>query len=127
MSFRPIDGPQPSAALGGAGGSVELSTSSRLALRSASVAKSPGFTSVAIITLALGIGATTAIFSVVHTVLLHSAPYARSSELVAITEKDPTTDPDEISEVSAGDFTDWQAQAPVSQEWPHISRGNFTH
>jgi putative ABC transport system permease protein len=75
--------------------------------------KSPGFTSVAIITLALGIAATTAIFSVVHTVLLHSAPYVRSAELVAITEKGPTTEPDEISEVSAGDFTDWQAQAPV--------------
>ena len=75
--------------------------------------KSPGFTSVAIITLALGIGATTAIFSVVDTVLLHSAPYARSAELVAITEKGPTTAPGEINEVSAGDFTDWQAQAPV--------------
>src|SRR2546429_7168016 len=55
--------------------------------------KSPGFTSVAIITLALGIGATTAIFSVVDTVLVHSAPYARSAELVAITEKGPTTAP----------------------------------
>ncbi len=89
----------------------ELAQDLRLGLRM--LRKSPGFTSVAIITLALGIGATTAIFSVVDTVLLHSAPYARSAELVAITEKGPTTAPGEINEVSAGDFTDWQAQAPV--------------
>ncbi len=75
--------------------------------------KSPGFTAVSIITLALGIGATTGIFSVVDTVLLHSAPYARSAELVAIDEKAPTTVPGETSEVSAGDFMDWQAQVPV--------------
>ena len=79
----------------------------RYALRK--VCNSPGFALVTIITLALGIGATTAIFSVVDTVLLHSAPYSRSAELVAITEKGPGG----ISEVSAGDFTDWQAQAPV--------------
>src|ERR1700722_1498910 len=83
----------------------------RYALRQ--LRKSPGFTSVTIITLALGIGARNAIFSVVDTVLLHSAPYARSAELVAIGEKAPTTAPGEISEVSPGDFIDWQAQAPV--------------
>src|SRR5690349_19553313 len=71
-------------------------------------------------------GATTAIFSAVDTVLLHSAPYARSAELEAITEKGPAMAPSEISEVSARDFTDWQVQARCSQEWLHISRGNFT-
>jgi len=75
--------------------------------------RNPGFSAVAIATLALGIGASTAIFSVVDTVLLHSAPYARSAELVAIGEKGPTTAPGEVNAVSAGDFTDWQAQAPV--------------
>jgi putative ABC transport system permease protein len=83
----------------------------RYALRQ--LRQSPGFSSVAIITLAIGIGATTAIFSLVDGVLLHSAPYARSAELVAITENDATKAPGESSAVSPGDLTDWEAQAPV--------------
>jgi len=89
--------------------------------------RNPGFTAVATITLALGIGATTAIFSVVDTVLLHSAPYARSGELVAITEKGPprrrpvrsTKSPPETSRT--GEY-----RPRCSQAWLRISRGNFT-
>ena len=79
------------------------------------LAKNPGFTAVAIVTLALGIGATTAIFSVVDAVLLQSARYANPAELVEITEKGPRTAPGEFNEASTGDFTDWQQQAPVFQ------------
>jgi putative ABC transport system permease protein len=80
----------------------------RYALRS--LVRQPGFTVVATITLALGIGATTAIFSVVNSVLLESLPFANSDRIVTLWQRDRTTPREvELSMVSTPNFKDWQA------------------
>jgi putative ABC transport system permease protein len=74
------------------------------------LAKSPGFTLVAILTLALGIGANTAIFSVVNSVLLRSLPWREPDRLVMIFEQRPREGVMR-NVVSAADFFDWREQS----------------
>ena len=75
--------------------------------------RTPGFTCVAIISLALGIGANTAIFSVVNGVLLQPLPFAEPDRLVAIGEGAQDDPPGQQNSTSPGTFFDMQAQARV--------------
>src|SRR5215469_12798599 len=78
--------------------------------------KSPGFTSVVVLTLALGIGANTAVFSVVNAVLLRPLPFKHPQKLVAVGEydtrekADPGTD---INSISYLDYVDLRDQNKV--------------
>src|SRR5262245_10972456 len=84
----------------------------RYAVRS--LRKSAGFTFVAAITLALGVGANTAIFSVVNTVMLRPLPFSNPGQLVRIWENDVERGRPTFA-VSHPNFLDWRAQAKSFQ------------
>src|SRR5437868_2939488 len=69
--------------------------------------KNPGFTIVSVLALALGIGANTAIFSVVNTVLLRPLPYKEPDRLVHVLRTQP---PIMRGPISRPDYLEWQAQ-----------------
>ncbi|MGH7649546.1 MAG: ABC transporter permease, partial [Gemmatimonadaceae bacterium] len=87
--------------------------------------RSPGFAIIAIVTLALGIGANTALFSVVDGVLLDPLPYPEPGRLVALYGKAPGT---EHSPISYPNFLDWQrdTRAFSSIALYHNEDYNFT-
>lgn len=77
--------------------------------------KNPVFTGIAVITLALAVGATTAIFSVVQTVLLAPLPYRDADRLAMIWGRNPGRG-DLQFPLSAGDFTDWKEKNQVFED-----------
>ena len=85
----------------------------RYALRQ--LRKNPGFTAVAVLTLALGIGANTAIFSVVNAVLLRPLPYKDDSRLVVILNQGRNP-------VAPANFIDWRSQ---SQSFSHMGAAEY--
>jgi macrolide transport system ATP-binding/permease protein len=89
------------------------------------LAKSPGFTAVAVLTLALGVGANTAIFSVVYSVLLRPLPYRQPGKLVTLAEgRGKQATPETNS--SYPDYLDWTRQAQSFDSLAAYTPNGFT-
>src|ERR1044071_1591335 len=84
--------------------------------------KAPGFTATALITLALGIGATTAIFTLVHQVMLKSLPVTKPSELWRIGDKDRCCNWGGFTQGDEGDFAlfSWEAYRNFREHTPEF-------
>jgi putative ABC transport system permease protein len=83
--------------------------------------KNPGLTAAVIATLMVGIGATTAIYTVVYAVLLAPLPYPHPEQLVMVWSKVNGHD----NGMSAGDFLDWQQQNKSFQQLAAFTGGSF--
>jgi putative ABC transport system permease protein len=92
----------------------EFVQDARCALRS--MRRSPGFTAVAVLTLALGLGANTAIFSVLYGVWLSPAKYAQAERLVDVSRQQ-LTGRRFLGGASYSDLADWKAQAQTVEDF----------
>jgi putative ABC transport system permease protein len=98
-----------------------------------SLRSSKTFTTVALIVLTLGIGASTAIFSVVDAVVLRGLPFDGHDRLVAVGERRPpgptpdgNRDPQGVSSIAPQNYMDWAAQQQVFESMAAIAFGAFT-
>ena len=87
------------------------------------LAKSPGFTAVAVVTLGLGIGATSAMFSVINGVLLRPLPYPNPESLVMVNEIVPQYG---RFSVAPATFLDWRQQNSVFERIAAFTSGSAT-
>ena len=94
----------------------------RFALRQ--LGKNPGFTAVAVVTLALGIGANTAIFSAVNAILLRPLPYRDADRLVWVWENNLSKNIP-INPASPGNLNDWRNQSRVFESLSAWEGGDF--
>ncbi len=84
--------------------------------------KSPGFTVIALLTFALGIGANTAIFSILYGILLRPLPYKEASRLIVLHETTPMVG---IVSVSYPNFLDWRAQSSAFSQMAAVNSVGF--
>ncbi len=92
--------------------------------------QAPGFAAVAVLTLALGIGSNTAIFSVVEAALLRPLPYAQPDRLITLGEVRSRNVPDPLATVtwnaSYPDLLDWRAQSKTFESLAGFNSDGFT-
>ena len=93
----------------------------RFALRM--IRRNPGFTTVAILTLALGIGANTAIFSVVNAVLLRPLPYPKPEQIVSVFDDQPNYG---NAPMSYPEYSDWRDKSQIFQTLSAQANSNLT-
>src|SRR5882757_9160956 len=86
--------------------------------------KSPGFTITCLLTLALGIGANTAVFSTINTILFHPLPYRDPGHLVLISESLPLEGSNDVG-VSAQEYLDYRSQNSVFSEIAAFETADF--
>ena len=84
--------------------------------------KNPGFTLVAVLALALGIGANTAIYSIFYATLIADFPYPHSEQLVVVWSRSARTNRDAVS---TGDYFDWKRESTVFQSLGVVRGGSF--
>src|SRR5437867_621717 len=89
--------------------------------------KKPGFTLVAVVTLALGIGANTAIFSVVNAVLLRPLPFEDSERLVMAWNKGAEAAGGDRTPLAVADLLDWRAQSQSFESVGAFQQRLFTY
>ena len=88
--------------------------------------KHPGFTVTVVLTLALGIGANTAIFSVINGVLLRSLPFPDSERIVTLWENNPADGLDR-DDVSPANFMDWRERQHSFEEMAFANPNSFDY
>src|SRR5260221_5598410 len=90
-----------------------------------SLLKRPGFTAIAVLTLALGIGANTTLFSFVNGILLRPLPYKNPAQLVLLDEPSPKQGIKSF-DVSYPNFVDWRERNHVFEDVAIYQDGNYS-